>query len=129
MTLLGAEVVGTEIAANAERIEWGDSVLVIYLALDGPVYLRQARRPTGGPRAPDRASIDSLATAVAGECGQTAGRPLISAGTTRPSTRAGPPAKPLKKFVVLGVPYEITATPPGNRGRHWDAVRHATRTT
>ncbi len=34
---LGEEVVGPEIVAKLDRYEWGDSALVIYVALDGPV--------------------------------------------------------------------------------------------
>jgi hypothetical protein len=37
LRLLGEEVIGTEAAQRAARIEWGDAVLVIYAALDGPV--------------------------------------------------------------------------------------------
>ena len=34
---LGEKVVGPEIVAKLDRYEWGDSALVIYVALDGPV--------------------------------------------------------------------------------------------
>ena len=34
---LGEKIVGPEIVAKLDRYEWGDSALVIYVALDGPV--------------------------------------------------------------------------------------------
>jgi phytoene dehydrogenase-like protein len=35
--LLGAEVVGPDLVAKIERYEWGDSIMVIYFALDRPL--------------------------------------------------------------------------------------------
>jgi phytoene dehydrogenase-like protein len=37
LRLLGEEIIGADAAQRAARIEWGDAVLVIYAALDGPV--------------------------------------------------------------------------------------------
>jgi phytoene dehydrogenase-like protein len=35
--LLGADVVGADVVAKIERYEWGDSIMVIYFALDQPL--------------------------------------------------------------------------------------------
>ena len=126
VTLLGAEVVGTEIAAKAERIEWGDSVLVIYLALDGPVsYAAGAEADRAAHVHLTAPSIDSMATAIdQARAGRLPEAPVIVAwnDSTIDPSRA-PPGKALKKLVVLGVPYEITGDATGDVAvGHWDEV-------
>lgn len=44
LRLLGEEVIGRDAAQRAARIEWGDAVLVIYTALDGPVEYAAGRK-------------------------------------------------------------------------------------
>jgi beta-carotene ketolase (CrtO type) len=127
LKLLGEDVVGSAIADKARRIEWGDSVLVIYTALDGPVEYR------AGPGADEAAhvhltgdSLSALATAV-DECraGSLPVAPAVVSwndATIDPSR--APEGKDLKKFVVLGVPYEVRGDATGEVGLGtWDEIK------
>jgi beta-carotene ketolase (CrtO type) len=127
LRLLGEEVVGPEVAGNAGRIEWGDSVFLIYTALDGPIEY------TAGPDAAAAAhvhltgdSLAAMATAV-DQCraGSLPAAPAVVSwnDATIDPTRA-PDGKDLKKFVVLGVPYEIREDATGEVGvGTWDEVK------
>jgi beta-carotene ketolase (CrtO type) len=127
LKLLGERVVGSEIADKARRIEWGDSVFVIYMALDGPVEY------TAGPDVGDAAhvhltggSLAAMAAAV-DECraGSLPAAPSVVSwndATIDPSR--APDGKDLKKLVVLGVPFEISGDATGEVGiGTWDEVR------
>jgi beta-carotene ketolase (CrtO type) len=129
LRLLGEEVVGHETARKMERYEWGDSVFVIYLALDGPVEYK------AGPEAGAAAhvhltppSLDALAQVFV-ECrgGKLPAAPLVvSWNDTAIDPSRAPEGKHLKKFVVLSVPYEIRGDATGRiRGTDWDAVKDA----
>ena len=126
---LGEDVAGKEMVARMRRYEWGDAVMTIYLALDGPVDF------TAGPEVGMAAQVHlsppglmAMARAVV-ECraGLLPAEPFIVAwndSTIDPSRV--PPGKALKKLVVLGVPYEIAGDATGHiSGRTWDAVRDA----
>lgn len=124
LRLLGPEVVGEAIAGKLERYEWGDAVMVIYLALDGPVEYRAG--PEAGAAAHVHLAPPSLAAlaAASAQCraGQLPAAPLIVCwnDTTVDPTRA-PADKHLKKLVVLGVPYRITGDVTGRvAARNWD---------
>jgi phytoene dehydrogenase-like protein len=129
LRLLGAAVVGPDIASKMERYEWGDGVMVIYLALEGPVEYRAG--PEAGAAAQVHlapASLESLAQA-ASECraGQLPSAPLIVCwNDTAVDPGRAPAGRHLKKLVVLGVPYRLTGDATGGiAGRHWDEVRDA----
>jgi phytoene dehydrogenase-like protein len=127
LRLLGEKVVGAAVADGARRIEWGDSVLVIYLALDGPV--EYAAGPDAGA-APHvhltEPSLAALATPIdESRDGRLPAAPTIVAwnDATIDPTRA-PEGRDLKKLVVLGVPYEIRGDATGEVGvGGWDEVR------
>ncbi|HEX3267453.1 MAG TPA: NAD(P)/FAD-dependent oxidoreductase [Gaiellaceae bacterium] len=129
LRLLGEEAIGTEAAKRAARIEWGDAVLVIYAALDGPV--EYAAGPEAGAAAHvhlSEASLDALATANA-QCraGELPSAPVIvSWNDSVIDPGRAPRGKHLKKFVVLGVPYEIRGDATGQVGvGGWDDVCEA----
>lgn len=127
LRLLGEEVVGSEIAGKMKRYEWGDSAFVIYAALDGPVEYK------AGPEAGAAAhvhltppSLDPVARASV-ECrgGELPATPLIvSWNDSVIDPSRAPEGKHLKKFVVLGVPYQIEGDATGRiEGRNWDQVK------
>jgi beta-carotene ketolase (CrtO type) len=127
LRFLGEEVVGSEIAAKMERYEWGDPAFLIYAALDGPVEYK------AGPEA-DAAchvhltppSLDPVASASV-DCrgGMLPATPLIvSWNDSVIDPSRAPEGKHLKKFVVLGVPYEIKGVATGRiQGTDWDQVK------
>ncbi len=51
LDLLGVDMVGPEVMAKMQRYEWGDSVFVLYVALDGPVHYK------AGPAAAQSAHV------------------------------------------------------------------------
>ena len=124
---LGAEVVGKDIAAAMETYEWGDATMVMYVALDRPVEfaagleVRQAAHVHLTPP-----SIGAMADA-ANQCraGQLPAAPLVVAwneSTIDPSR--APAGKCLMKFVVLGVPWQITGDATGKVApRDWDEAK------
>lgn len=127
LNLLGEEIVGREIAGKMERYEWGDSVFVIYAALDGPVEYRAG--PDAGAAAHVHLtppSLDPVAKASV-ECrgGELPATPLIvSWNDSVIDPSRAPAGKHLKKFVVLGVPYEIKGDATGKVGvGGWDEVK------
>ena len=127
LRLLGEEAVGQTIAAKLRRYEWGDSVMVIWVALDGQVeYRAGAEAGVAAHVHLTPASIDSLARA-ADECraGFLPAAPfIVSWNDSTIDTSRVPVGKHLKKFVVLGVPYEIRGDATGQiGGREWDRVR------
>jgi beta-carotene ketolase (CrtO type) len=127
LRFLGEEVVGSEIAGKMERYEWGDPAFVIYAALDGLVEYK------AGPEAGAAChvhltppSLDPVAKASA-ECrgGELPATPLVvSWNDSVIDPSRAPEGKHLKKFVVLGVPYEIRGDATGKVGEGgWDEVK------
>jgi beta-carotene ketolase (CrtO type) len=127
LRFLGEEVVGSEIAGKMERYEWGDSAFVIYAALDGPAEYK------AGPEAGAAChvhltppSLEPVARASV-ECrgGKLPATPLlVSWNDSVIDPSRAPEGKHLKKFVVLGVPYEIKGDATGRiQGRDWDQVK------
>jgi phytoene dehydrogenase-like protein len=127
LRLLGAEVVGPRIASKMKRYEWGDSTLVIFTALDGPLaYKAGAEAGAAAHVHLTPPSLDALARA-SDQCraGELPATPLVVSwnDSTIDPSRA-PAGKHLKKFVVLGVPYEIKGDATGRiDGRSWDEVK------
>lgn len=127
LRFLGEEVVGAETTARMRRYEWGDPVMVIFLALDSAVEYRSG--PDAGAAAHTHltpASLDSIAEATSqARAGILPAAPLIVCwnDTVIDPSRA-PAGKHLKKLVVLGVPYEITGDATGRVAAHdWETAR------
>src|SRR5215208_3292947 len=127
LRFLGEGVVGPEIAGKMERYEWGDAAFVIYAALDGPVEYKAG--PEAGAACHVHLTSPSLASVARAsvECrgGELPATPLVVAwnDSVIDPSRA-PEGKHLKKFVVLGVPYEIKGDATGHvRERDWDEAK------
>lgn len=127
LRLLGEDVVGKEAAGRMRRLEWGDAVFVIYAALDGPVAYRAGAEADAAAHVHlSAASLDAMATAT-DECraGLLPAAPVVVSwnDSTIDPSRA-PAGKHLKKFVVLGVPYEVRGDATGKIGAGpWDEIR------
>jgi beta-carotene ketolase (CrtO type) len=127
--LLGSDMVGDSLVARMQKYEWGDSVFVIYTALNQPVTYKSGEGARLSPHVHlSHAHLDALAQ-IYFECraGKLPTAPLIVSwnDTTIDPSRA-PAGKHLMKFVVLNVPYHITdANITGITGRHWSEVKEA----
>src|SRR5262249_42398930 len=123
LELLGAEMVGQEIVAKMKQYEWGDSVFVMFVALDSPIDYK------AGPNARQSAhvhltepSLDFLARVYL-QCrgGILPAAPMIvSWNDSAIDPSRAPAGKALMKFVVLSVPYVITGDATGRiHARTW----------
>ena len=127
LRLLGAEVIGNDAASRIRRLEWGDPVFVIHAALDGPVEYASGSEPGSAAHVHlSPPSLGSMATAT-DQCraGLLPEDPVIVSwnDSTIDPTRA-PAGRHLKKFVVLGVPYEVRGDATGSVGvGAWGEVR------
>jgi phytoene dehydrogenase-like protein len=129
LRLLGEDIIGADAAQRVARIEWGDAVLAIYTALEGPVeYAAGAEAGAAAHVHLSAASLDAMAMATE-ECraGDLPKAPVIvSWNDSVIDPGRAPPGKHLKKFVVLGVPYEIRGDATEQVGvGSWDDVREA----
>jgi beta-carotene ketolase (CrtO type) len=127
LDLLGANMVGQEIVGKMQQYEWGDSVFVMFVALDSPIIYN------AGPGARRSAhvhltepSLDFLARVYL-ECrgGHLPKAPMIvSWNDSAIDPSRAPAGRALMKFVVLSVPYVITGDATGRiRGRNWAEAR------
>jgi phytoene dehydrogenase-like protein len=127
LRLLGEDVIGAEAARRMDALEWGDAVMVVYVALDGPVDY--AAGPEAGAAAHVHLSPPGLdAMALAAEQCRAHLLPeapvIVSWNEAAIDPSRAPVGKDLKKFVVLGVPYEIRGDATGRVGvGGWDEVR------
>lgn len=125
--LLGAEMAGQPIVDRMVHYEWGDAVLVMFVALDGPVTYKagDAARQSAHVHLSEP-SLDYLARVYL-ECrgGLLPAAPMIvSWNDSAIDPSRAPPGKALMKFVVLNVPYEITGDATGRvEGRTWEEAR------
>jgi phytoene dehydrogenase-like protein len=125
--LLGVEMAGPEIVHKMKQYEWGDSVFVIFVALDGPVNYKAgtAARQSAHVHLTQR-SLDFFARVYL-QCrgGLLPAEPMIvSWNDSAIDPSRAPAGKALMKFVVLSVPYSITGDATGKiRGRTWDEAR------
>src|SRR5881296_1555975 len=125
--LFGAGMVGRAIVDKMQRYEWGDSVFVMFVALESPINYK------AGPAARQSAhvhlsepSLDFFAQVYL-QCrgGALPSAPMIvSWNDSAVDSSRAPAGKALMKFVVLSVPYVITDDATGTvPGRTWDEVR------
>jgi phytoene dehydrogenase-like protein len=127
INLLGVEMVGRGITDKMKQYEWGDSVFVMFVALDAPVNYK------AGPVARQSAhvhltepSLDFFARVYL-QCraGALPSAPMIvSWNDSMIDPSRAPAGKALMKFVVLNVPYAITGDATGKiPARSWDDAR------
>src|SRR5438093_6639224 len=125
--LLGAEMVGADIVDKMKLYEWGDSVFVMFVALESPVNYK------AGPAARQSAhvhlsepSLDFFARIYL-QCrgGVLPAAPMIvSWNDSAIDPSRAPAGRALMKFVVLSVPYLITGDATGRvSARSWDEAR------
>ena len=125
--LLGTSMAGQEIVDRMARYELGDSVMVMFVALDKPVNYK------AGPEARQSAhvhlsepSLDYLARVYL-ECrgGFLPSAPMIvSWNDSAIDPSRAPSGNALMKFVVLNVPYRIEGDATGRiAGRTWADAR------
>ncbi len=123
LRLLGEEVVGADTARRVRALEWGDSVMVVYVSLDDPVGYRAGAEADAASHVHlSPPSIDAIAEAnLQARAGTLPEHPLVVSwndSTIDPSRT--PDGKHLKKFVVLGVPATITGDATGRvDARSW----------
>jgi beta-carotene ketolase (CrtO type) len=127
LNLLGSEVVGEKIARKIENYEWGDSTMVIYLALSGPLEFKtgeQTARACYVHCTPP--SLEYVAEMfVQVRAGLLPSRPVMAVCNdyTADPSRV-PPGKGLIKILVKCVPYEIRGDASGKiSAQVWDAAK------
>ena len=123
----GAEMTGEEIVRKMQRYEWGDSVFVMFVALDSPINYK------AGPAARQSAhvhlsepSLDFFARIYFQCCGGAlpSAPMIVSWNDSAIDPSRAPAGKGLMKFVVLSVPYNIKADATGKiSGRTWLEAR------
>src|SRR5262245_26312313 len=125
--MLGGRMVGQEIVTKMEQYEWGDSVFVMFVALDSPIDYK------AGPAARQSAhvhltepSLDFFARVYL-QCrgGALPLAPMIvSWNDSAIDPSRAPSGKALMKFVVLSVPYVITGDATDKiAARTWEDAR------
>jgi beta-carotene ketolase (CrtO type) len=125
--LLGKEMVGQEILDKMKQYEWGDSVFVIFVALESPVNYKagSAARQSAHVHLTEP-SLDFLSRVYL-ECrgGALPSAPMIVSWNDSAIDPSRAPAdKGLMKFVVLSVPYVIIGDATGEvPARTWDEAR------
>ena len=125
--LLGPEMVGTDIANTMKLYEWGDSVFVMFVALESPVNYKagSAARQSAHVHLTEP-SLDFFARVYL-QCrgGLLPTAPMIVSWNDSAIDPSRVPAgKALMKFVVLSVPYVITGDATGKiPARTWDKAR------
>jgi len=127
LDLLGAGMVGQEIVDKMKQYEWGDSVFVMFVALDSPVNYK------AGPAARQSAhvhltepSLDFFARVYL-QCrgGALPSAPMIvSWNDSAIDPSRAPAGTALMKFVVLSVPWVISGDATGKiPARTWAEAR------
>ena len=127
VTFLGEEVVGPEIVAKLDRYEWGDSAMVIYVALDGPVEYNAGLAARHSCYVhPTPPTLDYFSQSYT-ECrgGKLPAAPFIimcNDSVVDPSRT--PPNKYVMKVIANNVPYRITGDATGKIGaRTWEEAK------
>src|SRR5262245_3078027 len=125
--LLGDGMVGHEIVEKLKQYEWGDSVFVMFVALDSPInYKAGAAARQSAHVHLTEPSLDFFTRVyLQCLCGALPAAPMIvSWNDSAIDPSRAPAGKALMKFVVLSVPYVITGDATGRvPGRTWDVVR------
>jgi phytoene dehydrogenase-like protein len=127
LDLLRAGMVGQDMVRKMEQYEWGDSVFVIFVALDSPInYKAGAAARQSAHVHLTEPSLDFFARVYL-QCrgGALPSAPMIvSWNDSAIDPGRAPAGKALMKFVVLSVPYVITGDATGSvPGRTWDEAR------
>ena len=127
LNLLGEEQVGATISNKMRRYQLGESVMVMYLALDGPVEYKAGSRAGRSvyvhPTPPDLEFFSRLFYEVRSGLLPSEPFALICNDSAGDPSRI-PFGKGLMKLVVQPVPYEIKGDATGRiRRKTWDEVK------
>jgi beta-carotene ketolase (CrtO type) len=126
LRLLGEAVVGSDIARKMRRYEPGESVLVVYLALDRPVHYKAGEEADRGVYVHPVPSLDFLARQFQ-ECraGLLPSRPFaLMCNDSACDPGRAPEGRALMKLLVKPVPYRIAGDAGGTiGGTTWEAVK------
>jgi beta-carotene ketolase (CrtO type) len=127
LNLLGSEVVGEKIARKIEEYEWGDSTMVIYLALSGSLEFKTGERTARACYVHcTPPSLEYVAQMyVEARAGLLPARPVMAICNdyTADPSRV-PSGKGLIKILVKNVPYEIRGDASGKiTARVWDTAK------
>ncbi len=125
--LLGEETLGKKVVDKMRRYEWGDSVFVMFVALDSPVSYKAGLAAQQSAHVHlSEPSLDFFARIYL-QCrgGELPSAPMIvSWNDSAIDPSRAPDGKALMKFVVLSVPYTITGDATGKvPGRSWEEAR------
>lgn len=127
--LLDTADIGEKISEELGRYEWGDAAFEIFVALDGAVGFRAGDDLSRAAHVHLAAPSLDVYVSAAARCreGVLPASPLVVCWNESAidPTRA-PQGKHLKKFVVLGVPWDIREDETGHvSGRTWEDARDA----
>jgi beta-carotene ketolase (CrtO type) len=127
LDLLGSALVGEDISGKIERYEWGDSIMVIYLALSGPLDFKAGEETAHACYVHcTPPSLEYVAQMfVEARAGLLPAGPVmvVCNDYMADSTRV-PPGKGLIKILVKCVPYEIRGDATGKiAARSWDDAK------
>jgi phytoene dehydrogenase-like protein len=127
LDLLGSALVGEDIAAKIERYEWGDSIMVIYLALSGPLDFKAGEETSRACYVHcTPPSLEYVAQMfVEARAGLLpAGPVMVICNDHAADPSRVPPGKGLIKILVKCVPYEIRGDATGKIAVHnWDDAK------
>jgi phytoene dehydrogenase-like protein len=129
LDLLGRAVVGDAIADKIEHYEWGDSIMVIYLALDEPLEFRAGDAVASACYVhcipPSLESVAQMFAEVRAGALPAAPAVIVCNDAAADPSRA-PAGKGLVKLLVKCVPYEIRDDASGTTtARDWDGAKEA----
>jgi beta-carotene ketolase (CrtO type) len=127
LDLLGREVVGETVAGKIERYEWGDSIMVIYLALDEPLVFRAGDavgRACYAHCIPPSLEYVAQMFAEVRAGALPAGPAVIVCNDGAADPSRMPPGKGLVKLLVKCVPYDIRDDATGTiAARDWESAK------
>ena len=127
LDLLGESVVGEDMVRKIERYQWGDSIMVIYLALNGPLEFKtgeETARACYVHCTPP--SLEYIAQMfVETRAGQLPSRPvMVVCNDYMADPTRVPSGKGLIKILIKCVPYEIRGDASHKIvGRAWDVAK------
>ncbi len=134
LRLIGEEYLNTRIVASIKRLEWGDSILAIYLALDGPVEYYAGREIMPSTQLHLSPQTLDFFAKLFYECrgGRPPSEPLaIMSNDSIADPSRIPNGKHLLKFLILSVPYNVNSeyvtandrTPSTSRDWDWGQIK------
>ena len=131
LRLIGEEYLDSRTVASIKGLEWGDSILAIYLALDGPVEYYAGREVIPSTQFHLSPQTLDFFAKLFYECrgGKLPSEPLaIMSNDSVADPSRIPSGKHLLKFLILSVPYKVNSeyiTPNDwtSTSRDWEQIK------